>query len=93
MAGASYFAAAAEPRLAVLALGLVLAACRPGQPCPSCEDDEAELGDVADVPADLPCGGADLQTDDFNCGECGNICTVKADGTDYEAGGMCRWRV
>lgn len=36
---------------------------------------------------DLPCGGADLQTDDFNCGECGKVCAVKAGGTEYEVGG------
>ena len=70
-------------------LVLSLAACRPGQPCPSCEGDDdqpADLGDDEDDIPDLPCGGADLQTDDFNCGECGNVCPAKGSGA-YKAGG------
>ena len=69
-------------------LVLALAACGPNQPCPSCDDgaDDDVPADVGEVP-DLPCGGADLQTDDFNCGTCGNICSVQAEGTDYQAGG------
>lgn len=41
---------------------------------------------------DLPCGGADLQSDDANCGECGNSCWVRGSGK-YAAGhcaaGVC----
>jgi hypothetical protein len=64
-------------------LALLLIGCGQPLPCPDCnsEDDEA-------IP-DLPCGGADLQTDDFNCGMCGNECVVYRAGTDYEAGN-CR---
>ncbi|MFO7564742.1 MAG: hypothetical protein R6X02_19010 [Enhygromyxa sp.] len=70
-------------------LALMLAACRPGQPCPDCDEEAAEeqLEDLPDEDLpDLPCGGADLQTDNKNCGECGNICLVQAPDTDYEAG-------
>ena len=35
---------------------------------------------------DLPCGGADLMTDNLNCGSCGNECTVFFEGLDWEAG-------
>ncbi len=67
---------------------LSLAACRPGQPCPSCDDDAADdvPADVADELPDLPCGGADLQTDNLNCGECGNQCLVNGLG-EYETSG------
>ena len=77
--------------LASLAV-VFLAACRPGQPCPSCEDagddgdETADIPDVAEPIPDLPCDGADLQTDDDNCGECGNECWVNGAG-DYRVGG------
>lgn len=58
-------------RLATASLLLQLAACN--RPEPESEDIAAEEEGV--VP-DLPCGGADLQTDDFNCGTCGNTCEV-----------------
>lgn len=72
---------------------LLLGACQPRLPCPDCDDDAAEQPE--DLPVeipDLPCGGADLQTDDANCGECGNMCWVRGTG-EYEAGhcsaGVC----
>lgn len=61
-----------------------LAACRPGQPCPSCDDDEPS--DLPEELPDLPCDGADLQNDNAHCGTCENQCNVKGSG-DYEAGG------
>jgi hypothetical protein len=57
---------------------VLLAGCGPSDLCPDCVDEEP-------IP-DLPCGGADLQTDDLNCGTCGNECWVDGKGTDYEAG-------
>lgn len=66
---------------------LAITACRPGQPCPTCDDEADDL--PTDLPADnpdLPCGGADLQADDDNCGECGNACLVQGVGA-YSAGG------
>jgi hypothetical protein len=68
---------------------LSLAACGPGQPCPTCDDDGADddqPADMADELPDLPCGGADLQNDDWNCGTCGNPCVVGG-ADEYEAGG------
>lgn len=74
---------------------LVLSACNSSEPetCPDCQDD-----DMADEPiADLPCGGADLQNDDLNCGECGNECMMVYTDPRYRAGtcseGKCgpRW--
>jgi len=41
--------------------------------------------DGEDIP-DLPCGGADLQTDRYNCGTCGKSCLVEGRKA-YEAGG------
>jgi hypothetical protein len=70
-------------------LVLPLAACGPDQPCPTCDDDGADDDpptDMAEDLPDLPCGGADLQNDDLNCGTCGNECRIMAAG-DYEAGG------
>jgi hypothetical protein len=42
--------------------------------------------DVAEELPDLPCGGVDLQTDDHNCGTCGNECFVQGAG-EYETSG------
>ena len=35
---------------------------------------------------DLPCGGADLMTDNDNCGACENECALAYEGTQWEAG-------
>jgi hypothetical protein len=79
---------------ALLGLGLLgiallvnATACRGTLPCPDCDEqadaeDEQEDGPVPD----LPCGGADLMTDNLNCGSCGNECTVFFEGLDFEAG-------
>jgi hypothetical protein len=37
-------------------------------------------------PPDLPCGGADLLTDDANCGACGNACDVVYSESPYSSG-------
>jgi hypothetical protein len=70
-----------------LILVLSLVACRPGQPCPTCED---VAGDdpVADLNSltDLPCAGADLETDHLNCGACGNECTLRFSSSKYGVG-------
>lgn len=69
-------------------LVLSLAACGRGQPCPSCDDgdDDDQPADMAGEVPDLPCGGADLQDDDKNCGTCGNICYARGAG-EYETVG------
>lgn len=59
-------------------------ACQDPLPCTDCFED-AEMDD--DPIPDLPCGGADLTSDNANCGECGNVCDVAAVGTEWEAGG------
>jgi hypothetical protein len=65
-----------------------LAACGRNQPCPSCDDgaDDTPPLDLAEEIPDLPCGGADLQNDNWNCGTCGQICWPRGDG-EHEAGG------
>jgi hypothetical protein len=71
----------------VIAL-LTLAGCRDELPCPDCND-------VADEtpPTDLPCGGADLMTDNLNCGSCGHECALWWPETEVGAGfcvdGVC----
>ena len=67
---------------------LSLSACGVRQTCPSCEDgaDDEPPADMAEEIPDLPCGGADLQNDDLNCGACGNICWPHGAG-GYEVGG------
>ena len=55
-------------------------------PCPDCDADDQAADDSDPVP-DLPCGGADLLTDDYNCGSCGNECPVALRGEEWEAGG------
>jgi hypothetical protein len=71
-------------------LVLALIACRPGQPCPTCEDvaDDDPVVDLGPV-TDLPCGGVDLETDNLNCGTCGNECNLRFEDTPYEVG-SCR---
>lgn len=72
--------------LPLLPLLLALAACRGPLPCEGC--DELGEDDESDAPIpDLPCGGADLQTDDDNCGSCGNECPLWYAGSAVEAGG------
>jgi hypothetical protein len=80
----------------ILVFGLVgMSACRDKLPCPDCDEDaavEAEGNDDTPLP-DLPCGGADLMTDNVNCGTCGHECVLSYPGTEYEAGtcneGVC----
>lgn len=72
---------------------LILASCGGHVvPCTDCEADDAADQDDAPVP-DLPCGGADLMTDNLNCGSCGNECIVWYEDTPYAAGictqGVC----
>lgn len=64
---------------------LLLTACRSNQPCPDCDSDDEQFMDLPMEVPDLPCGGADLQSDDANCGECGNSCLVRG-SDEYEAG-------
>ena len=78
----------------IVVCGLLLGACQPRLPCPDCDDDDAaeQPEDLPMETPDLPCGGADLQSDDANCGECGNSCLVRG-RDEYEAGhcsaGVC----
>lgn len=75
---------------------LALGACRDPLPCTDCEVSDDEPNEEL-PPADLPCSGADLQNDDFNCGVCGVECQLSWPDTVYEAGhcamGECgpRW--
>ena len=72
--------------LALISLSCA-SACRDPLPCPECEEADIEDSpDDSDLPPDLPCGGADLMTDNDNCGGCGNACNVWYEGTDVEAG-------
>jgi hypothetical protein len=81
----------------VAVLGLLgVTACRDQLPCPDCDDkaDDQDDHDEDDEPLpDLPCGGADLLTDNLNCGSCGHECIVYLPDTPYEAGtcndGVC----
>lgn len=62
-----------------------LGGCRDPLPCSDC--DVGDEQPIADFPSsDLPCGGADLLTDDLNCGSCDVECLVVYPETDYEAG-------
>ena len=65
---------------------LPLMACHDPLPCPGC-DEAADDTDEAEPLPDLPCGGADLMTDNDNCGSCGNQCSIWHEGTNVEAGG------
>jgi hypothetical protein len=69
-----------------------MSACRGKPTCLDCEDaaeaednDASPLSDLPPLP-DLPCGGADLLTDNLNCGTCGHECGLWYVGTEYEAG-------
>lgn len=64
-------------RVAMLLVGAL--GCREPLPCDDCDPD--------DPPPDLPCGGADLENDSANCGECGHACELTYAGTPYEIGG------
>jgi hypothetical protein len=84
------------PRIPATALTVLFflgaAGCN-APPCPDCEE-PADVGDAdgdgdgdGDEPLpDLPCGGADLMTDNLNCGTCGHECGVWYEGTEYQAG-------
>lgn len=78
-AGHTWFSAALA-----LALALGLVGCRDTLPCTDC-DEAADDQDDAPTP-DLPCGGADLMTDNLNCGSCGKECGLWYAGTEWEAG-------
>ena len=73
----------------ILAL-VLLAGCRDPLPCPDCMDVAEDDPDEAEPLPDLPCGGADLLTDNNNCGSCGNECVVSLEGTDLGVWHMCR---
>ena len=62
-------------------------ACRQPLPCDDCDAHEDEQDAAEDPIPDLPCGGADLMTDNDNCGVCGNECDVWYEGTEWEGGG------
>ncbi len=77
-------------KLLALPLSVTIIACNRPLPCPDdeCEDadDEPSAEDAGTKPFDLPCGGADLETDDLNCGACGNACETSYVDTPYGAG-------
>jgi hypothetical protein len=77
------------PRRALLIIAFAsLCACRDPLPCSNCEAEAADDDEpMSDVPPDLPCGGADLSSDPNNCGQCGGICLIVGEGTEWEAGG------
>ena len=82
------------PRLLATALTtttwlVASAACHDQLPCPDCDAGD-QAADDSDPPSDLPCGGADLMTDDLNCGSCGNVCPVRFAGDEWEAGGCVK---
>ncbi len=85
-------------RLSSYILTLQIVACN--RPSADGESDSEGLtaeGQEEGTVTDLPCGGADLQTDDLNCGACGNECYSMWPETEYAAGecvnGSCspRW--
>lgn len=78
-------------RIIIIAISALVGAtaCRQPLPCDDCDALEDEQ-DVAEDPVpDLPCGGADLMTDNDNCGVCENECNVWYEGTEWE-GGNCQ---
>ncbi len=82
---------AIRPTLIFSFVGILgLSACRDKPPCTNCDEDVAGDNDhdaEPDLPMpDLPCGGADLMTDNLNCGMCGHECILGYPGTQYEAG-------
>jgi hypothetical protein len=64
-----------------------LPGCRDPLPCSDCDLADDDSASDLPSPADLPCGGADLNSDPNNCGECGSGCALKGEGTEWEAGG------
>lgn len=75
--------------LTALTVLVTTAACR-GTEDDGTDEDQQEAGEnqeeeEGDLP-DLPCGGADLMTDNHNCGTCGHECPVWYEGTEWEAG-------
>jgi hypothetical protein len=75
-----------------------MSGCRDKPTCLDCEEAAADAddndNDNDDTPMpDLPCDGADLMTDNLNCGTCGHECGLSYPGTEYEAGscneGVC----
>lgn len=73
-------------------------ACRASVPCSDYNgvaDDKANDDEDMQLPdlPDLPCGGADLKTDNLNCGTCGHECILWFEETQYAAGtcagGVC----
>jgi hypothetical protein len=83
-------------RAIYLSLALVLGATACGArnpiPCSDCDDAADDMQE--DPVPDLPCGGADLMTDLYNCGSCGNACSQWFPHTEWESGscqdGVCR---
>lgn len=67
---------------------LLQAGCRNLPPCQECDDAAEDDAPTPDLPAptDLPCGGADLLTDNLNCGACGHECGLWFPDTPLEAG-------
>lgn len=73
--------------LIVVALLATMACRKPPFPCPDCEDEDAEDADDDEPPLpDLPCGGADLLTDNLNCGSCGTECSLWKWDSPWDAG-------
>jgi hypothetical protein len=72
-----------QTKFAILLLALTALGCRAPLPCPDCDEVADEH---ADPTPDLPCGGADFQTDSYNCGACGNECPMLNPDTDYTVG-------
>lgn len=70
-----------------------MSACRDKPTCLNCGEDVAAEDNDGTPPPDLPCGGADLMTDNLNCGTCGHECEIWYRDTEYEAGscndGVC----
>lgn len=78
---------------------LLITSCNQSDTGPN-QDGDGDADDQAEetgMMPDLPCGGADLLTDNYNCGACSNECDVIWPYTQYAAGlcvdGKCgpRW--
>jgi hypothetical protein len=74
----------------------LLLACSPGSIRSETTDEvgDEETGPEPDLPPpfDLPCGGADLMTDNDNCGTCGHKCWDQIfpfNSDDWSGGGGC----
>lgn len=72
--------------LLIIVAALLTTACKP-TPCDDSCAEAQDQGEDDGTPTDLPCGGADLLTDNDNCGFCGNECELSLAQTAYEAGG------